>query len=231
MAYYFEPSSGRSVQMTSEATRQVPAVVHIVEADSETRVTLSGLLAGAGLTCIDYADLLEFVKATPPDEPGCLVIDAHASMTGELGLRQIAQSRGRRYPVVVTAQGADVPTAVRAMKTGAVDFLEKPFREADVLEAIDTAIGLDRERRQIEAQLRELQERYATLSRRERQVMALVTAGKLNKQAAGDLGISEITVKAHRGVVMRKMQARTLAELVRMADALDAAEASETCAE
>lgn len=189
------------------------AVVHIVDIDADAQLLLSGWLAAAGIECRNYAQLDAFLDAPCAELPGCLVIDAEP-------LSGVALGPNAKLPMVVTAHDPDIATAVRAMKTGAIDFLEKPLREQEILRAIRAAIEVDHQQRTLASRNAALLARFATLSRRERQVMALVTAGRLNKQVGGDLGLSEITVKAHRGAAMRKMAARSLADLVRMADAL-----------
>jgi FixJ family two-component response regulator len=193
--------------------------VHIVDLDDDAQ-QLSGWLLTAGLGWRNYAMLGDFMAAETHDAPGCLVIDAGIVRQSQTDLAAVLQRLGGRCPIVMTAYGADITTAVLAIKTGAIDFVEKPFRERDILVAVEAAIQVDRERRLVASRTAGLSASYATLTPRERQVMALVTTGKLNKQVAGDLDISEITVKAHRGSVMRKMGARSLADLVRMADAL-----------
>lgn len=196
--------------------------VHIVDPGEDGRL-LSAWLRAVGLGSRRYGDLDDFADAAPRDAPGCLVIDADVACPGGADLPRLARRLGGRWPIVMTAQGADVATAVLAMKTGAIDFVEKPFRQRDILGAIDAAIGLDQQGRQAAARTDAVTRCFAVLTPRERQVMALVTAGLLNKQVAGRLGLSEITVKAHRGAAMRKMAARSLADLVRMADVLAAA--------
>jgi FixJ family two-component response regulator len=202
-----------------DAAFREPAVVHILD-DHEGARRLSVMLSAAGLGSQIYASLGDFLGAERHDQPGCLVVDAGMIGAGRCDRRTSAEALGFDCPVVMTAEGANVHTAVVAMKTGAIDFVEKPFHEPDILGAIETAISVDRERRLVAARMAELRARFGALTRRERQVMALVTAGLLNKQAAFELGLSEITVKAHRGAVMRKMNARSLADLVRMADAV-----------
>lgn len=194
-------------------------VVHIVDLDDDAKL-LSGWVRAAGMGARNYAMLGDFMDAQGRDTPSCLVVDARIARGTHGDLGSLMQRLGARCPIVVTAYGADVPTAVLAMKTGAIDFVEKPFLQRDILEAIEAAIRIDGERRLAAARAAALNARFATLSRRERQVMALVTTGRLNKQVAGDLGLSEVTVKAHRGAAMRKMAARSVADLVRMADAL-----------
>ena len=154
------------------------------------------------------------------EDPGCIVIDVRLPDMNGLEFQAQLNQLGVRLPVVMMTGYGDIPMSVRAMKLGAVDFLPKPFKDQDMLDAVMTAIERDRRRRAVDGDLTRIQQRFGTLSAREQQVMLLVTAGKMNKQAAGDLGISEITVKIHRGAAMRKMGARSLADLVRMAEVL-----------
>jgi FixJ family two-component response regulator len=154
------------------------------------------------------------------DKPGCVVIDIRLPDMNGLDFQAQLVDIGVRLPVVMMTGYGDIPMSVRAMKRGAVDFLSKPFHDQDMLDAVMAAIERDRQRRTVEGDISQLQQRFGTLSARELQVMLLVTAGKMNKQVANDLGISEITVKIHRGAAMRKMGAKTLADLVRMAEAV-----------
>ena len=155
------------------------------------------------------------------DAPGCLVLDVRLPGMSGLEFQQKLEELGVRLPAILMTGHGDIPMSVRAMKAGAVDFLAKPFRDQEMLDAVAAALEKDRNRRAENGKLDGLRAAYASLSPRERQVMALVTAGKMNKQVAGDLSLSEITVKIHRGSAMRKMGAKTLADLVRMAEALD----------
>jgi FixJ family two-component response regulator len=201
--------------MTSEN-----AVVHVVDDDASLRAAMESLFESVGLATRAYGTARDFLSATAADTPGCVVIDVRLpDMNGLEFQAQLAQS-GIHLPVVMITGYGDIPMSVRAMKHGAVDFLSKPFRDQDMLDAVIAAIERDRARRAADGDVSRTRERFETLSPREQQVMLLVTAGKMNKQAAGDLGISEITVKIHRGAAMRKMGARTLADLVRMAEVL-----------
>jgi FixJ family two-component response regulator len=173
-----------------------------------------------GLKARTYGTARDFLKSGATDTPGCIVIDIRLpDMNGLAFQAQLAQA-GVRLPVVMMTGYGDIPMTVRAMKGGAVDFLAKPFRDQDMLDAVLAAIERDRQQRSAERTVSQIQQRFATLSARQKQVMLLVTAGKLNKQVAAELRISEITTKIHRGLVMRKMGAHTLADLVRMAEAL-----------
>ena len=199
------------------------AVVHVVDDDSSMCGALEDLFRSIGLETQTYATAGDFIAASVSDAPGCLVIDIRLPDVNGLDFQIQLTQRGVRLPVVMMTGYGDIPMSVRAMKRGAVDFLAKPFKDQDMLDAVLAAIERDRQRRAVEGDVSTLQERFRTLSGREQQVMLLVTAGKMNKQVAGDLGISEITVKNHRAALMRKMGARTLADLVRMADVINLA--------
>lgn len=194
------------------------AVVYIADVDHHAQQRLASWLIAAGIETQTYSDLDAMLENLDAKRAGCVVIDADCLARSGLELAGIALSV--RRPIVVTAHRADVATAVKALKTGAIDFVEKPLGKQEIVDAICVAIEADRRQRAAASRFADVRARFATLSRRERQVMALVTAGRLNKQVGGDLGLSEITVKAHRGAAMRKMGARTLADLVRMADAI-----------
>lgn len=196
------------------------AIVHIVDDDASLGEALASLFRSVGLEPRLYGSAQAFLDAELPDAPGCLVLDVRLPGLSGLDFQAQLAQLGIGLPVVLMTGHGDIPMSVRGMKAGAVDFLPKPFREQDMLDAVATAIERDRQRRTADGGRRALEERFATLSPRERQVMALVTAGKLNKQVAGELSLSEITVKIHRGAAMRKMGARSLADLVRMAEAL-----------
>jgi FixJ family two-component response regulator len=197
------------------------AVVHVVDDDASIRAALQDLFDSMGLETRTYATARDFIAARLVDALGCLVIDIRLPDMNGLDFQAHLTQMGVRLPVVVMTSYGDIPMSVRAMKHGAVDFLPKPFNDQDMLDAVMAAIERDRQRRTVDADVSQARERFGTLSPRERQVMQLVAAGKMNKQVAADLGISEITVKIHRGAVMRKMGARTLADLVRMADVIN----------
>jgi FixJ family two-component response regulator len=196
------------------------AIVHIVDDDASMRGALEGLFDTMGLATQTYAAARDFLSARVVDKLGCIVIDIRLPDMNGLEFQEQLTKMGVRLPVVMMTGHGDIAMSVRAMKHGAVDFLSKPFRDQDMLDAVTAAIERDRQRRTIDDDHSRLQQRFGTLSAREQQVMLLVTAGKMNKQVAGELGISEVTVKIHRGAAMRKMDARTLADLVRMADVI-----------
>ena len=196
------------------------AIVHVVDDDASMRGALEGLFDSVGLGAHTYATARDFLAAGLADKPGCIVIDIRLPDMNGLDFQAQLVDIGVRLPVVMMTGYGDIPMSVRAMKRGAVDFLSKPFHDQDMLDAVMAAIERDRQRRTVEGDISQLQQRFGTLSARELQVMLLVTAGKMNKQVANDLGISEITVKIHRGAAMRKMGAKTLADLVRMAEAV-----------
>lgn len=197
------------------------AIVHVIDDDDGLRAALDTLFRSTGLATQLYASVAEFLAARPAEAPGCLVVDVRMPGMSGLDFQEKLQGLAVRLPIILMTGHGDIPMSVRAMKAGAVDFLPKPFRDQDMLDAVTTAIGRDRERRAEDNKVGDLRERLGTLSPREREVMILVTAGKMNKQVAGELGLSEVTVKIHRGAAMRKMGAKTLADLVRMAEALN----------
>src|SRR5215831_5539958 len=198
------------------------AIVHVVDDDPSVRGALEALFDSVGLATQTYAAARDFLNARNADKPGCIVIDVRLPDMNGLEFQAQLIQMDIRLPVVMITGYGDIPMSVRAMKRGAVDFLPKPFRDQDMLDAVMTAIERDRQRRTADGDVSQIQQRFGTLSPREQQVMLLVTAGKMNKQVAGDLGRSEITVKIHRGAAMRKMGARTLADLVRMAEVVKA---------
>jgi FixJ family two-component response regulator len=193
-------------------------VVHIVDDDASLCLALEDLFGSVGLVAQCYHSAREFLDSDLTDLSGCIIIDIRLPDLNGLEFQAELARMGIRLPVVMMTGYGDVPMSVRAMKGGAVDFLLKPFRDQDMLDAALAAIRRDRDRRAIEGETSRIRERFETLSARERQVMSHVVTGKMNKQIAGDLGLSEVTVKVHRGAVMRKMGARTLADLIRMAE-------------
>jgi FixJ family two-component response regulator len=196
------------------------ATVHVIDDDVSLRDALELMLPSVGLGVRTYTSVQEFLDAGAYDGPGCIVLDVRLPGISGLDFQSRSDGFGVHLPIVLMTGHSDVPMSVRAMKAGAVDFLPKPFRDQDMIDAVATAIERDRERRAADSAAADIRERYAGLSPREQQVMTLVTAGKMNKQVAFDLGLSEITVKTYRGAVMQKMAARTFADLVRMADTL-----------
>jgi FixJ family two-component response regulator len=194
-------------------------VVFVVDDDYRVREALSSLISSAGLAVAAFGSAAEFLESEKPDSPACLVLDLELPGTSGLALQRELVT-GIAPPIIFITGHGDVPSSVRAMKAGAVEFLSKPFGDDELLRAIDAAISMDRSARQRRSELAELQKHYAQLTPRERGVLPFVTAGLANKQTAAELGTSEITIGVHRGQIMRKMGARSLAELVRMADKL-----------
>ena len=198
----------------------VTAVVFVIDNDPSMRAALEDLVGSVQLEVRLFASPQEFLASKPPDVPGCLVLDVRLPGMSGLTFQNELARMGVDLPVIFITRHGDIRMSVRAMKAGAFDFLTKPFRDQDVLDAIHAAIEGDRERRRDAALVSDLRERYATLTERERHIMRLVVIGRANKQIAADLDLSEMTVKVHRGQVMRKMRARSLPELVRIADRL-----------
>jgi FixJ family two-component response regulator len=196
------------------------AVVFVIDDDPSMRSALEDLVSTVDLEVRAFASPQEFLQSKPPDAPGCLVLDIRLPGMSGLTFQQELTKEGLGLPVIFITGHGDIPMSVRAMKAGAVEFLTKPFHDQDLLDAIHSAIERDRKRRHEAVRVAELRERFARLSERERQIMTLVVIGRANKQIAAELGLSEMTVKVHRGQVMRKMQAGSLPELVRMADRL-----------
>src|SRR3974390_1048086 len=194
--------------------------VCIVDDDAEFRDSVAQLVHSVGLNAREFASVAEFLDAALPDAPTCLVLDVRMPGRSGLELQRDLLAANRQVPIIFMTAHGDIPMTVRAMKGGAMEFLTKPFRDQDLLEAIEAGLARDRAQRESERGLAALKERFESLSTREREVMVGVTVGRLNKQVAADLGITESTVKVHRTRLMRKMKARSLPELSRMADML-----------
>jgi FixJ family two-component response regulator len=196
------------------------SVVIIVDDDAGIRASLDSLFRSVGLETRLFASPAELLGGLLPDRPGCIVLDVRLPGVSGLDLQSQLVRQGIRYPIIFMTGHGDIPMSVRAMKAGAVDFLAKPFRDQDMLDAVTAALERDAQDRAEAATKEDIRAQYETLTAREREVMGHVTAGLMNKQVAALIGLSEITVKIHRGNVMRKMEVRSLADLVRKAEAL-----------
>jgi FixJ family two-component response regulator len=195
-------------------------VVLIVDDDKDVREALASLFRSVGLKVKMFDSAAELLQNRLPDAVSCLVLDVRMPGLGGLEFQAELAKASIEVPIIFMTGHGDIPMSVKAMKAGAVDFLAKPFRDQDMLDAVSTALEQDRQRRSAEKRVSGVRTSYATLTQREREVMALVASGLMNKQIAGELRVSEITVKIHRGRIMRKMGARSLADLVRMAEVL-----------
>jgi FixJ family two-component response regulator len=216
--------NGDSIQVLPQevVTDDATAVVFVIDNDPSMRAALQDLVGSVDLATRLFASPQEFLASKRPDAPGCVVLDVRLPGMSGLTFQKELARMGLDLPVIFITGHGDIRMSVRAMKAGAVDFLIKPFQDQDLLDAIHAAIERDRARRRHAVRIAELRERYATLTARERQIMSLVVIGRANKQIAAELDLSEMTVKVHRGQVMRKMQAGSLPELVRMGDRLAA---------
>jgi FixJ family two-component response regulator len=197
------------------------AIVFIIDDDASLRDALKRTFRSVGLEAQAFGSATEFLNSTRLDVPSCLVLDVRLPGLGGLDFQAELAKAGLAIPIIFITGHGDIPMTVKAMKAGAIEFLTKPIRDQDLLDAVRVALDRDRARREHEQSMSDLRGRLATLTAREREIIGFVAAGLVNKQIAGELGVSEITVKVHRGNLMKKMGARSIAELVRMADVLD----------
>jgi FixJ family two-component response regulator len=198
-------------------------IVFVVDDDPSMREAVQDLIASVGLEARGFASPREFLEAVRPDSPACLVLDVRLPGSSGLNFQQELAQAGVLIPVIFITGHGDIPMSVRAIKAGAVEFLTKPFRDQELLDAVNAGIERNRAQRREALVMDDLRQRFAALTPREREIMALVILGRMNKQIAGELGVSEVTVKVHRGQIMRKMRAKSLPELVRMGDVLRSA--------
>ena len=199
---------------------ETPAIVYVVDDDPSVRRAIKRLIESEGLRVELFGSAQEFLQGRRPDAPSCLVLDIKLPEINGLDFQRQLAEAGIRIPIIFITGHGDIPMTVRAMKAGAVEFLTKPFRDQDLLDAIQLALERDRTRRQEESEIAELWQRFESLTPREQEILPLVVSGRPNKQIAADLGTSEITIKVHRGSVMRKMRAESLVDLARMAGRL-----------
>ena len=207
-------------QSLTKAMPDSDACVVVIDDDTEFRSSLERLLRSAGLQALAFASVAEFARAEPPDRPTCLVLDVRMPGRSGLEFQRDLAATGESLPIVFITGHGDIPMTVQAMKAGAIEFLTKPFRDQDLLDAVNVGLARDRARRENDQSLSALRARFEELTPREREILVQVVQGRLNKQIAGEMGITETTVKVHRSNMMRKIKAASLAELLRMVDKL-----------
>jgi FixJ family two-component response regulator len=220
MVFHFDTDL---VTTRGDGMAEAKPTVLIIDDDQAIRVSLGRLLRSVGLDAQLFESISDFLRAEHPNSPSCLVLDVNMPGRSGLDLQRELIATNRQLPIIFITGHGDIPMTVQAMKGGAIDFLTKPFEDQDLLDAVQRGLARDRVRRDHEDALQTLKQRFESLTPREREIMLHVAQGRLNKQVAGDIGISEPTVKVHRSNLMRKMKARSLPELTRMADKLDLA--------